>query len=139
MTETKILESSAKIPETKNETNTREVKTDGKNDNKSFKHLVKHCIKEKSEMQVYVGRHRPLIIPLTFPGGHGRYGNDFKIPKDGDRQTVIEKYRKFIFSDDPRAEKLRAEFKEKLKGKTLGCWCNPDSCHAEIIAIIANT
>lgn len=82
--------------------------------------LVVHC--KKSKFDVYVGR------------GHGSiWGNPFVIGVDGTRDQVIEKYRAWI---QTRPELLKRI--PELKGKTLGCWCAPKKCHAEVLAEMAN-
>lgn len=67
-----------------------------------------------------------VIIDRTSP-----FGNPFKIGVDGDRQQVIEKYRKYFYNklkDDEFRGKV-----EKLKGLRLGCWCKPHRCHGDVI------
>lgn len=66
------------------------------------------------------------------------FGNPFKLGKDGDRATVLAKYRAYF-------EKRVAEdeaFKQKvlaLRNLRLGCWCSPLPCHAMIIAAYIET
>jgi hypothetical protein len=61
------------------------------------------------------------------------WGNPFKIPRDGNREEVIIKYEKWIRSH-PRLLKRLPE----LKGKILGCWCKPLTCHGDIIVKLIN-
>jgi len=56
------------------------------------------------------------------------WGNPFVIGIDGDREEVIKKYREYIM----RSPDLLAAL-PKLKGKTLGCFCKPKSCHGDIL------
>ncbi len=70
---------------------------------------VVHCKEESYD--VYIGR-------------PSKWGNPYKIGKDGTREEVIEKYRQYIFMNP----QLRRELSE-LKCRTLGCWCHPESCH----------
>ena len=61
------------------------------------------------------------------------FGNPFHLGRDGDRTTVLEKYRTYFLRrvDDD------AEFRRRvleLRGKKLGCWCAPKLCHGMIIA-----
>jgi hypothetical protein len=81
--------------------------------------LVVHC--KKSKYDVYCGRPSP-------------FGNPFEIGPDGTREEVIEKYRKWIYTQPDLIKKI----KEELKGKILACWCAPKDCHCEVIALIAN-
>lgn len=62
-------------------------------------------------------------------GRGSKWGNPFIIGKDGNRKKVIEMYRKYFYSN-----KQLMEDAKKLKGKTLGCFCKPKSCHVDIIA-----
>ena len=57
------------------------------------------------------------------------WGNPFVIGRDGDRATVIARYR-----DDylPVRPGLLARLGE-LRGKALGCWCAPQACHADVL------
>jgi hypothetical protein len=79
---------------------------------------VVHCKKEPYD--IYIGR------PT-------KWGNPFKIGRDGNREEVLEKYRKYLESN----KKLLADV-FVLKGKTLGCWCKPKACHGDILAEFAD-
>lgn len=81
--------------------------------------MIVHCKKEKYD--VYIGR-------------PSKWGNPFEIGKDGTREEVILKYKLWL---NTRPE-LLISLKE-LKGKTLGCWCYPKSCHGEILEELSNS
>lgn len=81
--------------------------------------LVVHC--KKSTYDVYVGR-------------PSKWGNPFEIGKDGTREEVIGKYKEWLFDND----ELLSCIQQELKGKTLGCWCAPSACHADILLELAN-
>jgi hypothetical protein len=83
-----------------------------------MKTIVVHC--KKAAFDIYIGR-------------PSKFGNPFKIGRDGNRAQVIEKYRAWISSQS----ELLAEVK-KLKGKRLGCWCKPLACHGDVLAEIAD-
>ena len=70
---------------------------------------------KKSPYDVYIGR-------------GSKWGNPFKIPRDGNREQVIEKYRQYILSKPELLNDL-----EELRGKTLGCWCRPAKCHGDVL------
>lgn len=82
---------------------------------------VVHYRKEKYD--VYIGR-------------PGKWGNPFTHLKTktqaefqvATRQESIDKYREYLLSN----KELMAELCT-LKGKTLGCWCKPKSCHGDVI------
>ena len=79
---------------------------------------VVHCKKEKYD--IYIGR-------------PSKWGNPFSIGKDGTREQVIEKYRKWILKQDFLLNSL-----DELKDKTLGCWCKPKACHGDILVELVN-
>jgi hypothetical protein len=62
-----------------------------------------------------------------------RWGNPFKVGRDGTRAEVIEKYRAYLL-DSPE---LMAALPE-LRGKVLGCWCSPLPCHGDVLVELAN-
>jgi len=80
---------------------------------------VVHCKKEPYD--VYIGRPGP-------------WGNPYTIGKDGNRDTVIKKYRDYL-NNNPDLITLA---KDELKGKVLGCWCSPLACHGDILLEIVN-
>jgi hypothetical protein len=57
------------------------------------------------------------------------WGNPFVLGRDGDRATVIARYRDHHL---PRQPGLLARLGE-LRGKALGCWCAPQACHADVL------
>lgn len=75
--------------------------------------MVVHC--KKKPYDIYIGR-------------GSKWGNPFVIGKDGNREEVIEKYRKWI-KTQPKLLKALPE----LKGKVLGCWCFPKACHGDVL------
>lgn len=74
---------------------------------------VVHCQKEKYD--VYIGR-------------PSQWGNPFVYGIDGDRKEVIEKYEKWI-----RTRRRLMASLPQLRGKVLGCWCAPHSCHGDVL------
>jgi ribosomal protein S27AE len=58
-----------------------------------------------------------------------KWGNPFRIGPDGDRAEVIRKYRAWVVEQAD----LMAALPE-LRGKVLGCWCHPSSCHGDVLA-----
>ena len=74
---------------------------------------VVHCKKESYD--IYIGR-------------PSKWGNPFTIGRDGTREEVMEKYRKWV----PTQSQLMASLHE-LVGKTVGCWCKPKDCHGDIL------
>lgn len=56
-----------------------------------------------------------------------KWGNPFKIGRDGTREDVITKYREWIVS-----QTLMDDLGE-LGGKRLGCWYKPEACHGDVL------
>lgn len=80
---------------------------------------VVHC--KKTQYDVYIGR-------------PSKWGNPFTIGKDGTRDEVIEKYRKWIMTQPQLLSALH-----ELKGKRIACWCAPKYyCHGDVLAELAD-
>jgi hypothetical protein len=74
---------------------------------------------------VYVGRNAKR--------GDVKWGNPFKVVRDGTRVEVIAKYRDWIVQQPDRMAEL-----PELCGKDLVCHCAPLPCHAEVLLELAN-
>lgn len=72
----------------------------------------------------------PNAVSVARPS---KWGNPFKIGKDGTREQVIAKYEEWLMKQ-PR---LLAALPE-LRGKVLVCWCAPLPCHADVLDRLAN-
>ena len=57
------------------------------------------------------------------------WGNPFEVGKDGNREAVVENYDLYYL---PHKPSLLAKLDE-LRGKALGCWCAPKSCHGNVL------
>ena len=86
---------------------------------------VVHCKRE--EFDVYIGR-------------GSRWGNPYSHKVGtlaehvvGSRTEAIQKFEEYLLSNQDLMSSL-----EELKGKTLGCWCKPKSCHGDILLRYAN-
>lgn len=60
------------------------------------------------------------------------FGNPFHLRNDGDRPTVLAKYREYFMRRVQQDSKFRARVLA-LRGKRLGCHCAPKLCHGMII------
>ena len=85
-------------------------------------------IKSGDRYDIYIGRNR---------GSACHFGNPFVIGPDGTREDVIRKFDLWIrgvaytqIESHRRAWILQNI--EKLRGKTLGCYCKPLACHGDI-------
>ena len=60
------------------------------------------------------------------------WGNPYEIGEDGDRKSVIDSFKIYI------SRKLGLQKRAvELRGKVLGCWCYPDSCHGDTLIELA--
>lgn len=85
---------------------------------------------------VYVGRGRIVYIDgIRFPPNDSLWCNPFK-GKNTTREENIAKFEKYI-REKIEKENLLDELK-KIKGKTLGCWCHPENCHADVLVKLVN-
>ncbi len=83
---------------------------------------------KKEPFDVYIGRPGP-------------WGNPYSHLSDGtlakfvvkSRDEAILKYREYVLGNDELMAKL-----PELKGKVLGCWCKPKSCHGDVLAELAD-
>ena len=73
----------------------------------------------------------------VFIGRPSKWGNPFKLRKDGTRAEVIRKYTLWIWA--PKQKALRAAARRELRGKRLVCFCAPLMCHGHILASVAET
>ena len=66
-------------------------------------------------------------------GRGSKWGNPFKIGRDGTRSEVIAKYERYI----RRSPDLLKAIPD-LEGKTLGCFCKPQACHGDVLVQLLN-
>jgi len=85
---------------------------------------VVHCKKDKFD--VFIGR-------------PSKWGNPFVIGRDGDRKNVLESYALWIRTSIGQDDSLLDQIKMELKGKVLGCYCAPDTCHGDTLAKLADS
>jgi hypothetical protein len=86
---------------------------------------VVHCKRE--EFDVYVGRGSKWGNPYSHKVG------TLAEHVVGSRTEAIQKFEEYLLSNQGLMSSL-----EELKGKTLGCWCKPKSCHGDILLRYAN-
>jgi hypothetical protein len=76
----------------------------------------------------------PFDVLISRPS---KWGNPFTHIKDKKtraqfvvetREMAIQKYREWIMTQPDLLNSLH-----ELKGKTLGCWCKPLSCHGDVL------
>ena len=72
----------------------------------------------------------PNTVSVTRPG---RYGNPFRVGRDGTAQECVDKFRAAM------PEFARQAYRQELRGKNLACWCRLDQpCHADVLLSLAN-
>lgn len=85
---------------------------------------------KKEPYDIYIGR-------------PSKWGNPFTHKKEGTlgkylvktRKESIERYREWITSGEGM---YLLDDLHELKGKKLGCFCKPKTCHGDILAELAN-
>lgn len=70
----------------------------------------------------------------VYIGRPSKWGNPFVIGEDGDRTSVILKYREWLLSQPDLVRMVKTE----LYGKDLVCFCSPKPCHGDVLIEIAN-
>jgi hypothetical protein len=76
------------------------------------------------DCDIYIGRR------LTMGGWNlqqSKWANPFSVKLYG-REKALEMYRTYILSNDALLSEIHT-----LRGKVLGCWCKPESCHGDIL------
>lgn len=64
----------------------------------------------------------------VYIGRPSKWGNPFKIGRDGTREEVMTKYRNYLLNNYELMASILS-----LDGEILGCHCKPKACHGDII------
>ena len=89
---------------------------------------VVHC--QRDSYDVYIGRPSEWGNPFT----HIRDRETKAEHLVRNREEAISKYREWILQQPHLLAKL-----ETLRGKKLGCWCKPKSCHGDVLIQLLNS
>ena len=82
--------------------------------------------RRRERFDVYIGRPGPFGNPFShMPGTLAKW-------RVASRDEAVARFREWFLSQPALVERARRE----LKGKVLGCWCKPASCHGDVIAEI---
>ena len=84
--------------------------------------------------QVFNKRDKNIPKDAVYVGRPSIFGNPFVIGKDGNREEVCDKYKRWLYN---RPDLIKQAIYQ-LKGKDLVCWCAPAQCHADTLLYIAN-
>lgn len=88
---------------------------------KKLKPRVLNRYKDNTTNAVYIGR-------------GSKWGNNYIIGKDGNRDEVCDKYEAEKSKDSEFMEMAKRE----LKGKDVWCYCAPARCHGDFLVRVAN-
>jgi len=88
---------------------------------------VVHC--KKDHYDVYIGRPSKWGNPYTHISDKETKA-EFIV---NTREEAITKYKDYILNNEVLMNSL-----DELKGKVLGCWCKPKSCHGDILVELIN-
>jgi hypothetical protein len=85
--------------------------------------------------KVWNKRDKNTPVDVVYVGRPSKWGNPFKIGKDGNRTEVINKYRMRVINI---LQFTDSHWLDELKNKDLVCWCVPAPCHADVLLELAN-
>lgn len=83
----------------------------------------------REKYDVYIGRPSKWGNPFT----HHRVSSTLAQWQVGSREEAIAKYREWI-----QTQPILMAALEELRGKRLGCYCAPFSCHGHVLAELAD-
>jgi hypothetical protein len=107
-------------------------------------YLNKHLLEQESYPEVvYIGRKIKAKGYPDLPGSS--LANPYYINKDGTREEVVEKYRKWLWEQIQGNTEAKEELEELLKNikfkqklnafpLKIACWCKEDEkCHGDVV------
>jgi len=94
-------------------------------------------------MRITIGKAKrglgSLLPGQAYVGRPSALGNPFVVGRDGSREEVIAKYRRWLWArlqepDSAQERELRRLLARAVAGELeLLCWCHPLPCHAEVV------
>ena len=93
----------------------------------------------KLEIRIVNLKHSLLKHPTIQIDRRTWLGNPFILGPDGNRATVIEKYKVWFDQQMLSNEEFKEKFYDMCKSYAhyeivqLACWCSPQPCHGDII------
>lgn len=89
------------------------------------------------ENNIYVGRAgRVYINKEVYPYQQSKWANPYNL-KTLTREESLSRYEAHIRQMLAKNPNAKGELLG-LAGKNLGCWCKPESCHADVLVKIIN-
>ena len=84
-----------------------------------------------SKYTVYIGR--------AGHGQDGRFGNPFRVGKDGAQGECVKLFRDWLYGESREAYEMRCRIITEIPyDAVLGCFCKPRACHGDVIAELVN-
>ena len=77
--------------------------------------------------------HAPVHNNTVLIDRRTKWGNRFRIGRDGTRREVIARYRADLWGRI-RSGAVALEDLAELDGMRLACWCDPQPCHGHVLA-----
>ena len=78
--------------------------------------------------------HAGVPTDAVYIGRGSKWGNPFRIGRDGDRAAVIAKYERWLADQHHFLRAL-----DDLADRHLVCFCAPRPCHGDLLLRLANT
>lgn len=95
---------------------------------------------ERAPAPIPTSRRTLVVNAKTYKGGPifmvdrtSDFGNPFKPDAWTSRDACIDRFKSYFLTRVKTDRAFRARVLT-LRGQTLGCWCLPKRCHAQIIA-----
>lgn len=88
-----------------------------------------HLGKVIPEGAVYIGRAMP-----HFGLKVSMFANPFKVTEDCPREESVRKYKEWLW-EQIRSGKITLEDLLTLEDKNLVCFCSPQACHGDVLAL----
>jgi hypothetical protein len=100
-----------------------------------MKTTVVNRYKVGTDYDVYIGRPSKWGNPFTHMRKVAAKNQDLTLVAN--REEAVERYRNWLFDEHGKSHNLLDDLHE-LKGKRLGCWCDPEVCHGHVLAELAD-
>ena len=65
-------------------------------------------------------------------GRPSRWGNPYKLGRDGDRDAIMDKYEQWL-AEQLKDEDFRKALMKLAEADALVCWCKPEKCHGDLL------